>query len=142
MYRQAVELNPSQFLLRGNYADAMKFAKKDMSEVIQQYQMALEQALESEKINARDLTIKASIARYRSELAQCEQANVQARKIMQFEPDDPYIYYDLALIANNCDSRSEVLKRIGLMLGNGYSLKLLLADPQFLRFRKEIEKLD
>lgn len=138
MYQQAVDLRPSNYMFRGNLADALKYSSAQPQKIAQQYQLALSLAQQSAAINGNDATVKASIARYHSELKNCEQATQQAKALDLSQPDDPYIYYDLALVATNCAQSIEVLANLEKALKLGYSSKLLLKDNQFSQYQNQI----
>ncbi len=141
MYKQAVNLNPTDFIVKGNLADAFKYAGNLEITASQFYQEAIYEAQKSEKINPKDITIKASIARYSSELGFCQQAKKEVDLIEQTEVNDPYIYYDFALIENNCGSANRVIMFLQKALSLGYPSKLLLNDHQFNKYRKQILQL-
>ena len=82
--------------------------------------------------------MKASIARYRAELGLCEQANHSLATIEALDTEDPYIFYDLALVAGNCGTTKQVINLLEKTLSSGYSAKLLLSDHQFSRYHKQI----
>jgi tetratricopeptide (TPR) repeat protein len=140
MYQQAVNLSPNNYVFRGNLADAHKYAGKQQVQSKQQYKAALNLARQNEIINPSDQTIKSNIARYNSELANCQVANKQSQQLVLEQPDDPYIYYDLALVASNCSSDSDVLLFLKKTLTLGYSNKLLSKDHQFETFQQQILK--
>jgi hypothetical protein len=81
------------------------------------------------------------VARYNAELGQCDAANSGAKSILEVLPDDPYIFYDLALVAINCSTKDTVLNRVGTMLKLGYPPKLLRSDPQFIQYQQGILQL-
>jgi tetratricopeptide (TPR) repeat protein len=137
MYQQAVNLNPGNYVFRGNLADALKYDASPQ-QTRQHYQAALKLAQENEKINPHDPTIKASIARYSSELQLCQQATQEISALQQGQVEDPYIYYDLALVASNCGSTEEVVDYLQKTLALGYSIKLLLSDHQFAQYQQQI----
>jgi predicted O-linked N-acetylglucosamine transferase (SPINDLY family) len=138
MYQQAVNLNPNKYVFRGNLADALKYAGNQQVMSAQQYKAALNLARQNETINPSDQTIKSSIARYNSELNSCQEANNQSEQFVFEQPDDPYIYYDLALVAINCSSDNDVLLYLKKSLTLGYSNKLLGKDHQFAKFKQQI----
>lgn len=140
MYQQAVNLNPGNYIFRGNLADALKYAD-NQQQTRQHYQAALELAQASEIINPHDPTIKASIARYSSELQLCQQATQETSALQQGLVEDPYIFYDLALVASNCGSSEEVVGYLQKILALGYSIKLLLNDHQFAQYQQQILRL-
>jgi tetratricopeptide (TPR) repeat protein/DNA-binding winged helix-turn-helix (wHTH) protein len=140
MYQQAVNLSPNNYVFRGNLADALKYAGNQQVKSLQQYKAALNLALKNESINPSDQTIKSNIARYNSELDKCQAANNQSEQLLLEQPDDPYIYYDLALAANNCSTDSDVLLFLKKTLTLGYSNKLLSKDHQFEKFQQQISK--
>jgi tetratricopeptide (TPR) repeat protein len=141
MYQQAVKRAPSDFLLHGNLADAMKYANNKQQDSLIAYQTALDLAIESDVINPNNATTKASIARYMSELNRCSQAQ-ELVQVLEYEGvNDPYIHYDLALIANNCGSQTEVVVYLTEALNQGYPGNLLLDDHQFARYHTQIQRM-
>lgn len=138
MYQQAVNINPNNHVFRGNLADALKYAGNQQVMSAQQYKAALNLARQNETINPSDQTIKSNIARYNSELNSCQEANNQSEQLVFEQPDDPYIYYDLALVAINCSSDNDVLLYLKKSLTLGYSNKLLGKDHQFAKFKQQI----
>jgi len=138
MYQQAVNLSPNNYIFRGNLADALKYAGDQQVMSVQQYEAALNLARQNETINSSDQTIKSSIARYNSELDNCQEANKKSEQLVLERPDDPYIYYDLAVAANNCSSDSDVLLYLKKTLTLGYPNKLLSKDHQFKKFKQQI----
>jgi len=138
MYQQAVNLSPNNYIFRGNLADALKYVGDQQVMSVQQYEAALNLARQNETINSSDQTIKSSIARYNSELDNCQEANKKSEQLVLERPDDPYIYYDLAVAANNCSSDSDVLLYLKKTLTLGYPNKLLSKDHQFKKFKQQI----
>jgi DNA-binding winged helix-turn-helix (wHTH) protein/Tfp pilus assembly protein PilF/TolB-like protein len=141
MYQQAVNLNPGNFVFKGNLADALKYAGNGKLQTTPLYLEALKQARDSERVNEHDLYPRAGVARYNAELGQCDAANSGAKSILEVLPDDPYIFYDLALVAINCSTKDTVLNRVGTMLKLGYPPKLLRSDPQFIQYQQGILQL-
>ncbi|MFT7260221.1 MAG: tetratricopeptide (TPR) repeat protein/DNA-binding winged helix-turn-helix (wHTH) protein [Glaciecola sp.] len=141
MYKEAVNLKPTDFIVMGNLADAFKYAGNLEMTAKQFYQEAIKQASVSQQIDPKDITIKASIARYRSELGLCAQAKKEIQLIQKTEVNDPYIYYDFALVENNCGSTDNIIMFLQKALSSGYPSKLLLSDHQFTKYRKQISRL-
>jgi tetratricopeptide (TPR) repeat protein/DNA-binding winged helix-turn-helix (wHTH) protein/TolB-like protein len=141
MYKEAVNLNPTDFIVMGNLADAFKYAGNLEMTAKQFYQEAIKQASVSEEINPKDIAIRASIARYRSELGLCAQAKKEIQLIQETEVNDPYIYYDFALVENNCGSTDKLIVFLQKALSSGYPSKLLLNDHQFTKYSKQISQL-
>jgi tetratricopeptide (TPR) repeat protein/DNA-binding winged helix-turn-helix (wHTH) protein len=140
MYNLAVQMNPNNYVFRGNLADALKYVENQKIASQTQFKIALDLATKSAQINPNDLSTQASIARYHAELSQCVQADSIVQRIEQKSPDDPYIYYDLALIAIHCADSKQVVKHLKKMLSLGYSTKLILSDHQFTDFTTELRK--
>ena len=141
MYQQAVLLSPGNFVIKGNFADAVRYAGGAKTQTNQLYMDALNQARDSETVNEHDLYLKAGIARYYSELSYCKEANSLSEKVVAANPDDPYIYYDLALVAINCADKKAVSNALEVMLKLGYPPKLLSNDPQFYQYQQRILQL-
>jgi DNA-binding winged helix-turn-helix (wHTH) protein/TolB-like protein/Tfp pilus assembly protein PilF len=140
MYRQAVAFNKGDFVLKGNLGDALKYVKNQQENSKKLFLEAFEQAKELEKVNPNDLSIKANLARYSSELNQCQQAQPYIQEILTSNPEEPYIFYDLALTANNCGDQASTIEFLKKTLTLGYPKKLLSKDHQFKAYLPYIQK--
>jgi DNA-binding winged helix-turn-helix (wHTH) protein/tetratricopeptide (TPR) repeat protein len=141
MYEQALQINSSDFLFKANLADAMKYIPSKKARAKQLFAETLQQAQDVERVNPQDLEIKANIARYYTELAQCSNAKAYSEDVLRSNSHNPYIYYNLALAANNCGDRTEVIKMLKQTLLFGYPEKLLAQDHQFEAYKKQILQL-
>ena len=138
MYRQAVAFNKGDFVLKGNLADALKYVEKQQERSKQLFLEAFVQAKELEKVNPNDLMIKANLARYSSELNQCQQAQPYIQDILTSSPEEPYIFYHLALTAKNCGDQASTIEFLEKTLALGYPKKLLSKDHQFKNYQQYI----
>lgn len=141
MYLQSAELSPLDPTVWGNLGDAFKYTKNQKNSAKSAYQKGLELAHKKAIINDKDPSLQAQISRYYSELRQCEQANNHHEIVLKNNVQDPYVYYDLAIVAINCldviDMKSFIEKAIFL----GYPSKLLLADPQFYDYKDWLKEI-
>ena len=105
------------------------------------YQKGLELAQKNALINDKYPSLQAQISRYYSELEQCEQAKVHQEIVLTNNIQDPYIYYDLAIVSINCFDVDAIKLFIEKAILLGYPSKLLLADPQFYDYKLWLQKL-
>ncbi|MEW6997991.1 winged helix-turn-helix domain-containing protein [Colwelliaceae bacterium BS250] len=141
IYQQSLELTPDDNTLWGNLADALKYTKNQQSKATSAYEKALLLAKNKEHINPNDVDLQSEITRYYSELKQCVSASSYNKNILSKEIKDPYIYYSLSISFFNCKQRTQAENMISKAIELGYSIELLLADPQFLYYKEELTLL-
>ena len=129
-YKKATELQPANPVLWGNLGDAEKFAGQHKTARIS-YKKAHKLTVEQLLINPNDITTHAMLGRYQSELSQCSNALSTANRLDTENSSDPYLYYDIAIIAINCQQHQVARERITKAIDLGYSKKLLAQDIQF-----------
>jgi DNA-binding winged helix-turn-helix (wHTH) protein/Flp pilus assembly protein TadD/TolB-like protein len=130
-YLLATKLTPFDPTLWGNLADAQKFSG-DIKNARLSYTKALGLAKEQLKVNPNQETMQASLARYQSELLQCDSALNSIETLRTSQSNDPYIYYDTAIVALNCGQKSLAQTLINTALTLGYPRKILARDIQFI----------
>ncbi|OUS27272.1 hypothetical protein A9Q98_09650 [Thalassotalea sp. 42_200_T64] len=138
IYQQSTALTPGDNVVWGNLGDAYKYSENQKGKSTVAYKQALALALKKEVINPLDVNLQSQLARYYSELQQCDSADSYQQVILKQAPNDPYIYYDLALVAINCDNESGAQLMINKTLKFGYPRELLLADPQFIAYKEQL----
>ncbi|MEZ9370287.1 winged helix-turn-helix domain-containing protein [Shewanella sp. 10N.286.51.B2] len=129
-YRKAIKLSPNDPVLWANLADAEKFSG-DTTQALQSYQQAYKLAREQFVVNPNDHVMQAMFARYQSELGECEPALQKITSTQLQDSPDPYLFYDMAIAAINCDEKQLAIQYIDNALKLGYSKKLLARDIQF-----------
>lgn len=129
-YQMATKLQPADAVLWGNLGDAEKFSGKVKDSLIA-YEKALELANEQLLVNPKDSTTQAMIARYQSELGQCDRAMSRSQNLQTLNSTDPYLFYDIAIAAINCKQEDTANALLQKALTLGYSKKLLNRDIQF-----------
>ena len=135
MYMESAELSPLDPTVWGNLGDALKYSKKGIKSAKSAYEKGLALAKQKAIINDKDPSLQAQISRYNSELAQCEQAKIHQKTALSNTVKDPYIYYDLAIVAINCFDIDTMKLFTEKAISLGYPAKLLLADPQFYDYK-------
>lgn len=141
MYLKSAELSPLDPTVWGNLGDAYKYSKNKRPNAKLAYQKGLELAKKNALINDKYPSLQAQISRYYSELEQCEQAKVHQEIVLTNNIQDPYIYYDLAIVSINCFDVDAIKLFIEKAILLGYPSKLLLADPQFYDYKLWLQKL-
>ena len=139
-YQKAVDLKPADPVLWANLGDAQKFAGH-INDAEKSYQHALRLAHSQLSVNAQDIVMQAMMARYRSELGNCDDAVPMLAGVDDGSIVDPYIFYDLAVMALNCGSESLALEHLNQAIALGYPVSLAARDIQFSKiFNKQKEK--
>ncbi len=141
MYLQSAELSPLDPIVWGNLGDAFKYSKNRAQNAKSAYEKALELAKNNAIINDKDPSLQAQISRYYSELTQCEQAREHQDTTLKSNSQDPYIYYDLAIVAINCYDDNNLKLFITKAISLGYPAALFLADPQFYDYKQWIKEI-
>lgn len=133
VYQQALDINPTDSITWANLGDAYKYANQPIN-AQKSYKQALLLAQKQEQINPKNVEVQAQIGRIYSELEQCSYADSYKQTLLKGEPKDPYIFYDLALIAINCNHMMQAEGFIKKAISNGFEKKILSFDPQFSQF--------
>jgi DNA-binding winged helix-turn-helix (wHTH) protein/Flp pilus assembly protein TadD/TolB-like protein len=129
-YQKSTALKVSDPVLWGNLADAQKFGESPDT-ANSSYQTALKLVGEQLLINPYDQTLLGMQARYQSELEQCSAAVNTSSELLGKKNADPYLYYDLSIVAINCGQLTMARQLINDAIRLGYSEKLLARDIQF-----------
>lgn len=140
LYAQAVQLRPNDHVVLANWADSLKFLP-DPDASQHAYSLALAAAQQSLGVNPNDMLTTSALARYQAELSQCDTAKQGQQQLLEKKPSDPYIFYDMALIAIRCKSSADVLMFLNRAIEAGYPPETLQQDPQFSAVRAHLEAL-
>ena len=141
MYLQSAELSPLDPTVWGNLGDAFKYTKNQKNSAKSAYEKGLELAQKNAIINNKDANLQAQISRYYSELTQCTQAKDHQDIALKNNVQDPYIYYDLSIVAINCFDVNDMKPFIKKAIFLGYPPQLLLADPQFYDYKHWLKEI-
>lgn len=141
MYLQSAELAPLDPTVWGNLGDAFKYTKNQKNSAKSAYKKGLELAKKNAIINNKDSSLQAQISRYYSELTQCSQAKDHQDIALKNNVQDPYIYYDLSIVAINCFDVNDMKPFIKKAIFLGYPRQLLLADPQFYDYKHWLKEI-
>ncbi|MFT7431800.1 MAG: DNA-binding winged helix-turn-helix (wHTH) protein/tetratricopeptide (TPR) repeat protein [Colwellia sp.] len=141
MYLQSAELSPLDPTVWGNLGDAFKYTKNQKNSAKSAYEKGLKLAQKNAIINDKDSSLQAQISRYYSELTQCTQAKDHQDIALKNNVQDPYIYYDLSIVAINCFDVNDMKPFIKKAIFLGYPPKLLLADPQFYDYKDWLKEI-
>lgn len=141
MYLQGAELSPLDPTVWGNLGDAFKYSENSTQKAKVAYKKGLDLAKKNAVINDKDPSLQAQISRYYSELTQCDQAKKHQEIVLNNNVHDPYIYYDLAIVAINCFDVNDMKPFIKKAIFLGYPPQLLLADPQFYDYKHWLKEI-
>ena len=129
-YNQAINLEPDDPIFWGNLGDAYQFSR-NYEKAHQAYQNGYNYALRQLEVNQNKQYIQGILARYQSELGQCDAATTKVDELTKTAINDPYLYYDLSLALLNCNHLEDSKVLISLAVELGYSQELLSRDIQF-----------
>ena len=141
MYQRATELNPTNYIFWANYGDALKFIPEKREHTREVFSQAVALVRENININANDPILQSSLARYLSELDDCDAAALHEREAIAADAGDPYLFYDLAIAALNCNQQTKAKVLVEQMIGAGYPAVLLHKDPLFNDITKQLPPL-
>ena len=141
MYQRATELNPTNYIFWANYGDALKFVPDKRQHTREVFSQAVALIRENININANDPTLQSSLARYLSELGNCDTAAKHEQQAIAADTGDPYLFYDLAIAALNCDQQAKAKVLVEQMIAAGYPALLLHKDPLFNDIAEQLPPL-
>lgn len=141
MYRQSTELSPLETTVWGNLGDALKYTKNNKLKANDAYRKALVLAKNNAQINDKNLSLQAQISRYYSELNECGKALKYQQEVLNENVQDPYVFYDLAIVSINCHEKNMMETLVKKSIALGYPYELLLVDPQFHGFKAWLIRL-
>ncbi|MDN3653253.1 tetratricopeptide repeat protein [Thalassotalea ponticola] len=140
-YLKSLELSPDDDLLWGNLGDAYKYSSAQQHKATESYETALLLAKKKEMINPNDLFLQSRISRYHSELGNCKAADSYRQNVLRQTISDPYIYYQLAILALNCNDKISAEQHLLSAIELGYAKPLILADPQFMTYKEQLSNV-
>ncbi len=140
-YRLALDIKSSDPVLWANLGDAQKFdSHPNLAKI--SYRKAIELTQEQLIVNPHDQIVLGMRARYQSELGLCAKASSASQSLQQQKIADPYLYYDLSIVAINCQQLSLAQNLIGNAIKLGYSEKLIARDIQFQHILEDLKISD
>ena len=135
-HREAVELQPNDYLARVNLGDALWAAGQSV-EAQRAYAEANRMAAGALLVNRNDPLIIMDLAWIRAGLGEHDEARNLIERAMKLMPDDPYVYYYDALIHNRVGNSSEAFASLRTAVELGFPLIMLAGDANLANLRED-----
>ncbi len=121
-YAEAAKLNPRDYVVWGNLADAYHYSGKKQAESAAAYREAISLAKLKLEVNPRDASVLGDIASYESMLGNRADAMTHLSRAFQLEQrDDPELLFNGALVHNQFGDKAAALRLLAKALDAGYS---------------------
>ena len=133
-HRNAIELAPSDHLMRSNLGDALWIAGKT-DEAREVFETAEELATSALQVNPNDPYIHIDLAWISAMLDKFSKAQELSDLAIAAEPDDPYIHYIDGLVQLRAGHSDAALTALELAAKNGYSRQMIGAEPHLASLR-------
>ncbi|WP_371188928.1 tetratricopeptide repeat protein [Thalassotalea maritima] len=140
-YQKSLELAPNNHIVWANLADAYKYSHDQQHLALETYQTALTMAQELQLVNPQSKSLRSKISRYYSEIGDCNNANAYRKELLKSAISDPYTHYSLALVGINCQQLLSTEQHLLQAIELGYPKDLILADPQFLVYKHQLNNI-
>ena len=141
LYEQATNLNPRDFVLLGNLADALRFIPARAGEASAVYARAIRVADETLLVNPKDAAVRAVVARYSAFCGDSARALEEIAQARTLAPSNLPVIFNSALVFERLGQRDRAFDALGLAIKGGYApteiqqhpdLKDLRADARFV----------
>jgi serine/threonine protein kinase/tetratricopeptide (TPR) repeat protein len=129
-YEEAIKLNPRQYVIWGNLADA-RYHSGAKNEAMPAYRKAVELASEELKVNPHDPDVLSSIATYYSVLGDRDHALLCLGQALQYGHNDKDILLDAASVYNNLGETGLAVEWLGKTVQAGYPASKIRDFPEF-----------
>lgn len=128
-FHTALQMDPQDFFLRINYADALRSIPEKSRFAKEQYEKAITQAKDIHSLNPNDLDANVSLALCYLSLENLPEANIYLQLAEQLEPTSPDVIYARLRYKIAQSKLEEAVALTGELLASGYSYTLLEHDP-------------
>lgn len=135
-HEMAVALQPNDYLARANLGDALWIAgRKD--EARKEFQAANTLALAALQVNPNDPLTLMDLAWIKTSLDDHQAAIKLIEKVIEIEPNDPYVFYIDGLMRNRRGEAAGAIGAFQTAIEKGYSTKMLSQDPNLTNLRDD-----
>ncbi len=136
MHEQAVAVAPQDHRAWGKLAAAQRYVPGLADESQDSYQVATELVNERLAINPDNAEDLAYVSSYLTNTGQLAAAREAIDRALIISPESPRTHYFAALVELSTGDLEQALLEARKAVWNGYSRRLLSADPQFVDLRK------
>lgn len=131
MYQKAIYLQPNNVEYLINIADAYAFLPDKIAEANRYFKLAQVEAEKELKLNPSEISNYQFLAMAYAHFREIDQAKNMINKADNLDKNNILSFYIKLRISVLENDESSIRKNIHYLLANGYSEKLILADPYF-----------
>jgi cytochrome c-type biogenesis protein CcmH/NrfG len=139
MHNYAIELAPSDHRAWGKLAAAQRYLPGQDMESQATYQKAIELVTDRLAINPEDAEDLSYLSTYLVNTEKLSAARDAINSALLLAPESPNTHYFAALLEIRSGNRKQAVGEVKKAIWNGYSRRLLGADPQFEELRKDAD---
>ena len=142
-YQDAARLDPRNYELWGNLADAEALVPDLRGQAPETYRKALALAGGALQVNPRDAKVLGYAAWYHAAVGEKTEALATVRHALQLAPHDPELLYNAALVYNQLGDPGRALAWAEQAVAAGFPTSVIASAPYFdgLRGRPEFQEL-
>ena len=137
MHEEAVTMAPSSYRAWGKLASAARYMPGEEKAAHDAYQQAIELAKAQLTVDPTDATTYAYLASYYTNVDASDLAGAAIATALDIEPNNPEVNYLQAIVAVRLGNTERSLAALEAAVDQGFSLRLIMADPQFESLRDE-----
>ena len=137
MHEEAVTMAPSSYRAWGKLASAARYMPGEEKAAHDAYQQAIELAKAQLTVDPTDATTYAYLASYYTNVDASDLAAAAIATALDIEPNNPEVNYLQAIVAVRLGNTERSLAALEAAVDQGFSLRLIMADPQFESLRDE-----
>ena len=137
VYRQALELDSSDYQVWGSLGSAYYWAPGERAKAYPAYQRAAEMAEEKRKANPRDATLLSHLADFYSMMGEKHRTLPLLEQSLALAPADQDVIARAGETYEQLGQREKALEWIGKALNKGYPLEKVVQSPGLNRLRED-----
>ena len=141
-YEKAVEIDPQEYLWRGNLGDARYWAPGQRANATNAYEEAILLAKEYLRVNPRDARALGYLAYYYAMLENKQAALSSIEQALTLAPNDPELRFNAALTHNKLGQINQALEWLEKALAAGWSPTTVRDNPFLDNLRTDTRYLE
>jgi serine/threonine-protein kinase len=138
MFEQATALQPNDYLLLGNLADAYRWTSGLKSKAGPAYRHAIELAQVQLEVNPRDPDVRSDLAVYWVKMGEPEKALAAMAAARKQAPNDVNVLFQSVVVYYLAGQRARAVDALIQAIQAGYSLAEIRADPELVDLRRDL----
>jgi len=137
MYLKALELDSSDYRVRGNLASAYYWAPGERAKAHTVYQHAARLAEKQRKVNPRDAVVLSDLANFYGMMGEFDKALPLLDQSLALAPGDVEVMARASETYEQLGQRKKALEWIGKALNKGYQLEKVVQSPGLYKLRED-----